>query len=155
MRSSVTCKISQGKRAYQEDREVHFRIEKPGLRGWLLAVMDDELTSAQVEVDVVPCEARRGACDRFELTAQPPPTVVREVGVAEPVQEELRFIVETPGIDRLIDGDGHLPLRGIDERVDEPVDEPVDVATHLQAEPYVAFRRVHDGVLRPDSGAKR
>jgi hypothetical protein len=37
-------------------------------------------------------QARGDAFNRFKLTAQPPPTIFLEVGVAETVQEELRFI---------------------------------------------------------------
>lgn len=39
-KSAVTSAVKQGPRPYQEDWHVCLRIDKPNLKGWLLAVMD-------------------------------------------------------------------------------------------------------------------
>lgn len=39
-KSAVTSAIWQGPRPYQEDRHVCLRLDKPNLKGWLLAAMD-------------------------------------------------------------------------------------------------------------------
>src|SRR3989344_9109851 len=36
----VSAAARQGPRSYQEDRYISLRIDKPNLKGWLLAVMD-------------------------------------------------------------------------------------------------------------------
>lgn len=39
-KSIVSAAVKQGLRPYQEDRHVRLRLDKPNLKGWLLAVMD-------------------------------------------------------------------------------------------------------------------
>lgn len=89
--------------------------------------------------DVFTREARGDARERFELTVQPAPAIFLEVGYAEPLQQDSRFIAEALRIDELIGSDGSLPSPWSDERVDELV----DVAADPQAQPDVALGDVH------------
>jgi hypothetical protein len=76
------------------------------------------------------------AYEGLELATQPSPAILREVGLPETVEEELRLVAEGLRIDGLLGLDGTLHLRGADERVDEPVQMPA----HAQAEPHVSLR---------------
>ncbi|MBI4991994.1 MAG: protein serine/threonine phosphatase 2C family protein [Candidatus Harrisonbacteria bacterium] len=50
MKGIVSVEIRQGPRSHQEDRYVRLRIDKPDLKGWLLAVMDGHVGKAVAEL---------------------------------------------------------------------------------------------------------